>query len=415
MCTQTRQCSSPRASQEIASSKSRAVTGSMVKVGSAVRSRRGTSGGRASWAARSTPGGNERRRPRSSMSASMTSRATSGRPSTRAILKRPPFGLGCSSARRPGRASRERSTVDAPAALEERLADEEATALLEQDDPRRGVGQDGHLAPATAIARSSPSSVRVLGSSLARTSGMIPLPLRDALAAEVAALGREVLPGGDVQRAAVGELEDLLEDALAEGLGAHDLRAVAVLQRAGDDLRGRGGAAVDEHGDGRLGHHRIAGGAQRLLLDRPPARGDDRPVLQEGRGDELRLGDQAAAVVAQVEHEDLGAALLELAQRGVDLGVRARAELRQAHDADLAAAARSAAARRRPARSPSSARRSSCTRRPSRIQVRRTSLPGGPLTRATEASCDIPARSCPSAATMTSPGRRPARLAGEPS
>ena len=57
------------------------------------------------------PGGNERRRPRSSMSASMTSRATSGRPSTRAILKRPPFGLGCSSARRPGRASRERSTV----------------------------------------------------------------------------------------------------------------------------------------------------------------------------------------------------------------------------------------------------------------------------------------------------------------
>ena len=89
---------------------------------------------------------------------------------------------------------------------------------------------------------------------------------------------------------------------------------------------------------GAVGHDRVAGGAQRLLLDRAPARGDDRPVLEEGRGDELGLGHEAAAVVAQVEHEDLGAALLQLAQRRVDLGVRARAELRQAHDADLAAA-----------------------------------------------------------------------------
>jgi hypothetical protein len=36
------------------------------------------------------------------------------------------------------------------------------------------------------------------------------------------------------------------------------------------------------------------------------------PVLEEGRRDELRLGHQPAAVVAQVEDEDLGAALLSL-------------------------------------------------------------------------------------------------------
>src|SRR6185436_19454926 len=57
-------------------------------------------------------------------------------------------------------------------------------------------------------------------------------------AAEVAALGREVLADGDVERTAVGELLDLLEDALAERARADDGRAVAVLQRAGDDLRG---------------------------------------------------------------------------------------------------------------------------------------------------------------------------------
>ena len=62
-------------------------------------------------------------------------------------------------------------------------------------------------------------------------------------AAEVAARGREVLADGDVERAAVGELADLLEDALAERARADDRRAVAVLQRAGDDLRGRRGAA----------------------------------------------------------------------------------------------------------------------------------------------------------------------------
>ena len=71
-------------------------------------------------------------------------------------------------------------------------------------------------------------------------SGVMPGALAHAAAAEVAARRREVLADGDVQRAAVGQPLDLLEDALAVRARADDLRPLAVLQRAGDDLRGRG-------------------------------------------------------------------------------------------------------------------------------------------------------------------------------
>ena len=72
----------------------------------------------------------------------------------------------------------------------------------------------------------------------------------------------------------------------------------------------------------------------------------DRPVLEEGAGDELGLAHEAAAVVAQVQDERLGALLALLLEGTVDLGVRAGAEARQAHHADLAAVRR----RPRPAR-----------------------------------------------------------------
>ena len=102
-------------SAEIASSKSRAVTGSIVNVVRAVRSRRATSWStprsRACLAARSTAGSKRRRSPRSSMSASSTSAATSGRPSARSEL-RVPAG--------PGRRTHEHEVadVDARVALE---------------------------------------------------------------------------------------------------------------------------------------------------------------------------------------------------------------------------------------------------------------------------------------------------------
>src|SRR5204862_3916503 len=46
-----------------------------------------------------------------------------------------------------------------------------------------------------------------------------PRALLDPAASQVASVGREVLPDRDVERAAVGHLLDLLEDALAEGAG----------------------------------------------------------------------------------------------------------------------------------------------------------------------------------------------------
>jgi hypothetical protein len=110
------------ASALIASSKSRAVVGSMVKVGRSRRSRRPSAPGSrsstrstASVAARSTPGGKERRSPRSSISASSTSRATSGRPMTLTTLgwplTRPPARTSTSC---PGRPLRPGSTTNWP-------------------------------------------------------------------------------------------------------------------------------------------------------------------------------------------------------------------------------------------------------------------------------------------------------------
>src|SRR3954466_6190261 len=209
MWPQTRQCSSPRASHEIASSKSRAVTGSMVKVGSWVRSRRATSGGRAAFAGRAAPprtgrpgalgGGLDPGRERGPQAAIEHQRLDDVAGDVRAPehprdLVAPALRVGVQQ----GQASRARvaRALDRhpPAAPEERLADEEAPALLEQDDARRGVGQDGHLAPATAIARSSPSSLFVLGSSLARTSGMIPLPVETPLPPRLRPLGVKYWP-----------------------------------------------------------------------------------------------------------------------------------------------------------------------------------------------------------------------------
>ena len=104
-------------------------------------------------------------------------------------LVAPALGVGMQQSQAPGARVARALDRHPAAAPEERLADEEAAALLEQDDARWGVGQDGHLAPATAIARSSPSSVFVLGSSLARTSGMIPLPVETPLPPRLRPLG----------------------------------------------------------------------------------------------------------------------------------------------------------------------------------------------------------------------------------
>ena len=168
----------------------------------------------------------------------MTSRATSGTPEDARDLRAP-----AAAARRPEQREAAGAGVaraldrHAAAALEERLADEEAAALLEQHDARaagrrrrrrRGPGLAARLAPVaaryprhegarTASARSRASSrFVVFGSSGAFTSGWIPDPVATPLPPRLRPFGVKYWPGGDVERAAVGELDDLLEDALAE-------------------------------------------------------------------------------------------------------------------------------------------------------------------------------------------------------
>ena len=76
-----------------------------------------------------------------------------------------------------------------------------------------------------------------------------PAPQKYYLTAAPRPFARAADDSGHDVSAAVREVEDLLEDALAERGDADDRRPVAVLQRAGDDLRRRRGAAVDEHHD----------------------------------------------------------------------------------------------------------------------------------------------------------------------
>ena len=77
-------------------------------------------------------------------------------------------------------------------------------------------------------------------------------------------------------------VEDGLDEALAEGGFADDQGAVVVLQRAGDDLSGRGGIAVDEDDDGVLRTVFAVGGAIDLVREGAAAlRDDDLALLQE--------------------------------------------------------------------------------------------------------------------------------------
>ena len=118
------------------------------------------------------------------------------------------------------------------------------------------------------------------------------------------------------------ELAHRLHRALAEGLRAHDGGALVVLQRAGDDLAGRGRAFVDEHDQRhllqRLGQapQRVGAAAAQVVLGRglegllrigdlAVGRDDHRVGRQERRRDRDRALEQAARVVAQVEHQAL--------------------------------------------------------------------------------------------------------------
>ena len=108
------------------------------------------------------------------------------------------------------------------------------------------------------------------------------------------------------------ERHEVLHRALAEGALAEDHAAVIVLDGAGEDLRGRGAEAVDQHGE-----RAVVGGARLRVVEHFEAAGGvlqlhDRAVVDEQAGERGGLGQVAAAVVAQVEHQAVDVLGLEL-------------------------------------------------------------------------------------------------------
>ncbi len=115
-----------------------------------------------------------------------------------------------------------------------------------------------------------------------------------------------------------------------------------VLQRAGDDLGRRGGAAIDQH-DERLVLGEVARARVEALrlLGIAAARRDDLAPLEERVGDRDRLVEQAARIVAQIDHVALELLVRDLVGDVADRLLEAvgglLVELGDADDADVVA------------------------------------------------------------------------------
>ena len=86
----------------------------------------------------------------------------------------------------------------------------------------------------------------------------------DAVALDRAAGRRVIERSRQAQRAMALDRNDALHRSLAKAVGPDDRRTVVVLQCAGDDLRGRGRGAVDQHHDRRSPNQVAA--RQRIVL-----------------------------------------------------------------------------------------------------------------------------------------------------
>ncbi len=327
MCTHTRQRSSPSASAEMASSKSRALAGSIVNVASERRSRRPP------WPRRSGA-----RRPRACLALHRGVEGTvaaRGRPSVprsrRGPLRAPQPARDPAPAPRRGRCAprRARTTTRSPTAARESLETamrgpgpkngsatrnfprRSITATRGEPTPRRaGRARRGRAhrssAATTRSATASAWSPGARGIVGGVHVGRDPAPSSHPAAAEVLPVGGEVLADRDVERPAVGERHDLLEDALAVGVGSDDLGPAAVLQRPGDDLGRRRGVAVHQHHHRDPGRDRVPLGEVHLARLAAPGGRDDRAVGDEDAGHVDRLVKQTAAVLAQIEDQRPG-------------------------------------------------------------------------------------------------------------
>ena len=159
----------------------------------------------------------------------------------------------------------------------------------------------------------------------------------DALGLYGTAVGGEVQRGGEFHGAGVRQRQDGLHRALAETVAAHHHRAAAILQGPGHDLRGAGGAGVDQHYQRRI----VAGvprpGVKVHVRVGQASLGVDHGSTIEEQARHIDAGAQdPARVVAQIQHQSLqGAFGLQLLQ---GLGnILAGGEL-ELGDADVAVA-----------------------------------------------------------------------------
>ena len=155
----------------------------------------------------------------------------------------------------------------------------------------------------------------------------------DAPGLDGAAVGRVVAGRGELDgRLLAGQRQDGLHRALAEGLRAQHDGALVVLQRTSHDLGGRGRTCVDQHHHlGSLGPGRQRGDAVGLAAARhvvlragveaalgvvgaAVGGGDFHAGLQEGGRDANGAVQQAARVIAQVQHHGLERAVVLLGQ-----------------------------------------------------------------------------------------------------
>ena len=142
------------------------------------------------------------------------------------------------------------------------------------------------------------------------------------------AAGGVVFGGRDLHLSAVGQVAGGLHQSLAIGTGTDNHRPVQVLQRSGQDFRGRGRRAVHQYGQRDV---QVDGLAQGLvgeigLRDFSP-RGNQRlAARQEVVGNVHRLVQQTAAVVAQVDDERGDALLLQVEEGLLELACRLAGE-----------------------------------------------------------------------------------------
>ena len=115
---------------------------------------------------------------------------------------------------------------------------------------------------------------------------------------------------------------------------------MVVLQRTGDDFRGRGRGTVDQH-DNRRTAHEVAG--RRCSIDAvvgavAPARCNHDPAIDELAGDLDRGVEETAGIVAQIEDQAVQPAVRALLQSddgGSELDRRGFGERRHARVTDI--------------------------------------------------------------------------------